>query len=220
MRGRDGIRAQTDGATRPVPLRCEAEPSGVAGSAMRWRGRTRGSGPRGCAAIAQALTKPPGRRTRRGYGGPAPRRAQADGEPPGDVGARKAPGARSDRWNGDTTEGGHIDAREPTRDDLERAHEAQRRAEDEKAEAVRRRTQEQAAQIESDMSDAVERAQAMGDRVEPSLLPPERRPDETPAEDRNSRGDPEGVAYDRAAARRASRGTRADDAGGVTRREP
>jgi hypothetical protein len=90
-----------------------------------------------------------------------------------------------------------MDVREPTEGDMARAHEAQRAAAEDKAEAVRRRTQEQAAQIESDMSDAVERAQAMGDRVEPSLLPPERRPDETPVEERNSMGDPEGVGYDR-----------------------
>ena len=65
---------------------------------------------------------------------------------------------------------------------------------------VARRTeswQEQAEQIENDMSDAVERAEAMGDHVEPSLLPPERRADETPAEDRNSVGDPDTAAYDR-----------------------
>jgi len=91
-----------------------------------------------------------------------------------------------------------MDAKEPTADDLARARaELEGQGED----RVARRTeswQEQAEQIESDMSDAVERAQAMGDRVEPSLLPQERRADETPAEDRDSLGDPEGVGYDRA----------------------
>ena len=90
-----------------------------------------------------------------------------------------------------------MDAREPTADDLAKARADQEKHADDR---VARRTeswQEQAEQIENDMSDAVERAQAMGDHVEPSLLPPERRPDETPAEDRNSAGDPDTVAYDR-----------------------
>ncbi len=90
-----------------------------------------------------------------------------------------------------------MDAREPTADDLARARADQEQHADDR---VARRTeswQEQAEQIENDMSDAVERAEAMGDHVEPSLLPPERRPDETPAEDRNSVGDPDTVAYDR-----------------------
>ena len=90
-----------------------------------------------------------------------------------------------------------MDTREPTADDLARARaEHEQHADD----RVARRTeswQEQADQIENDMSDAVERAQAMGDRVEPSLLPPERRPGETPAEERDSAGDPVDEGYDR-----------------------
>jgi hypothetical protein len=90
-----------------------------------------------------------------------------------------------------------MDAREPTADDLARA-----RAEQEQhaGDSVARRTeswQEQAEQIRSDMWDAVERAQAMGDHVEPSLLPQERRGGETPAEERNSVGGPDDVDDDR-----------------------
>jgi hypothetical protein len=91
-----------------------------------------------------------------------------------------------------------MDAREPTAGDLAKARTEQERGGDD--DKVARRTeswQEQAEQIESDMSDAVERAQAMGDHVEPSLLPQERRPDETPAEDRDSVGDPDSIGYDR-----------------------
>jgi hypothetical protein len=90
-----------------------------------------------------------------------------------------------------------MDAREPTAEDLARARtEHEQQADD----RVAQRTEswhEQAEQIENDMSDAVERAQAMGDHVEPSLLPPERRPDETPAQDRTSTGDPDTDDYDR-----------------------
>jgi gas vesicle protein len=78
-----------------------------------------------------------------------------------------------------------MDPREPTADDLARARADQEQHADDR---VARRTeawQEQAEQIENDMSDAVERAQAMGDRVEPSLLPSDRRGDETAAEDRD-----------------------------------
>jgi len=90
-----------------------------------------------------------------------------------------------------------MDAREPTADDLARARAEQEQHADDR---VARRTEsweEQAEQIEKDMSDAVERAQAMGDHVEPSLLPPERRADETPAENRDSVGDPDSIGYDR-----------------------
>ena len=90
-----------------------------------------------------------------------------------------------------------MDAREPTADDLARARADQDRRGDERD---ARRTQswhEQAEQIQDDMSDAVERAQAMGDHVEPSLLPDQRRADETPARERNSAGDPDGIGYDR-----------------------
>jgi hypothetical protein len=37
----------------------------------------------------------------------------------------------------------------------------------------------------------------MGDHVEPSLVPRERRAGETPADDRNSVGDPDDPGYDR-----------------------
>ena len=90
-----------------------------------------------------------------------------------------------------------MDAREPTAGDLARARTEQERGGDDQ---VARRTeswQEQAEQIENDMSDAVERAEAMGDHVEPSLLPQERRPGETPSEDRDSVGDPDSIGYDR-----------------------
>ena len=90
-----------------------------------------------------------------------------------------------------------MDAREPTAGDLAKARAEQERGGDDK---VARRTeswQEQAEQIENDMSDAVERAEAMGDHVEPSLLPQERRPGETPSEDRDSVGDPDSIGYDR-----------------------
>ena len=90
-----------------------------------------------------------------------------------------------------------MDAREPTAGDLARARTEQEQGGDDQ---VARRTeswQEQAEQIENDMSDAVERAEAMGDHVEPSLLPQERRPGETPSEDRDSVGDPDSIGYDR-----------------------
>ena len=90
-----------------------------------------------------------------------------------------------------------MDAREPTADDLARARAEHEQQADDK---VARRTEswhEQSEQIENDMSDAVERAQAMGDHVEPSLLPREGRADETPAEERTSVGDPDTVDYDR-----------------------
>ena len=90
-----------------------------------------------------------------------------------------------------------MDAREPTADDLARARAEQEQQADDR---VARRTEsweEQAEQIASDMSDAVERAQAMGDHVEPSLVPRERRAGETPADDRNSVGDPDDPGYDR-----------------------
>ena len=66
-----------------------------------------------------------------------------------------------------------MDAREPTGDDLARARSEQEQQADD---TVARRTEswhEQAEQIENDLLDAVERAQAMGDHVEPSLVPPE-----------------------------------------------
>jgi len=90
-----------------------------------------------------------------------------------------------------------MDAREPTADDLVKARAERDRQGDDTVAQRTESWQQQAEQIRDDMSDAVERAQAMGDRVEPSLLPQERQPDETPAEDRDSVGDPDNIGYDR-----------------------
>jgi hypothetical protein len=90
-----------------------------------------------------------------------------------------------------------MDAREPTADDVARARAEQGTRGHDKVAQRTESWQEQAEQIEADMSDAVERAQAMGDHVEPSLLPQERRTGETPAQDRNPMGDPDTVGYDR-----------------------
>jgi len=90
-----------------------------------------------------------------------------------------------------------MDAREPTADDIARARaERDTQGGDEVAQRTRS-WQAQAEQIDADMSDAVERAQAMGDHVEPALLPHERRADETPADDRDSTGDPDSIGHDR-----------------------
>ena len=90
-----------------------------------------------------------------------------------------------------------MDAREPSAEDIARARAEQEQQADDKVAQRTESWQQQAEQIEKDMSDAVERAEAMGDRVEPSLVPPEPLPGETPAEDRDSVGDPESIGYDR-----------------------
>jgi hypothetical protein len=91
----------------------------------------------------------------------------------------------------------NVDAREPTADDLARARAEREQHAHDRVAARTESWREQAERIENDMSDAVERAEAMGDHVEPSLLPPERRTGETPAEDRGAAEDPDTPGYDR-----------------------
>ena len=69
-----------------------------------------------------------------------------------------------------------MDAKEPSAAAMQRARTAQQQAEEARTANAARVWREQGRDIESGMADAVERAAAMGDLVEPSTLPPGRRP--------------------------------------------
>lgn len=63
-----------------------------------------------------------------------------------------------------------MNAKEPSDEAMDRAREEQRVADEARAEKPRRVWEEQAAEIEGIAADALERAAAMGDKVEP--IPP------------------------------------------------
>lgn len=67
---------------------------------------------------------------------------------------------------------------EPTDETMDRARAEQEAADEARASRAEQSWHDQAGSIENGMADAVERATAMGDRVEPSTLPPDRRPDD------------------------------------------
>lgn len=67
---------------------------------------------------------------------------------------------------------------EPTDETMDRARTEQQAADEARTTRARENWRDQADGIERGMADAVERATAMGDRVEPSTLPPDRRPDD------------------------------------------
>ncbi|MFQ6172061.1 hypothetical protein ACK8HX_10670 [Oryzobacter sp. R7] len=69
-----------------------------------------------------------------------------------------------------------MDTREPSDEAMERARAEQRAADEARAEKPRRMWQAQAADIEGMSADAVERAAAMGDKVEPIPAPGDGEP--------------------------------------------
>ena len=69
-----------------------------------------------------------------------------------------------------------MDAREPGQATMRKAREDQQQADAARTTDAQQAWRDQAEEIEEGMADAVERAAAMGDHVEPSTLPPERRP--------------------------------------------
>ena len=70
-----------------------------------------------------------------------------------------------------------MNAREPDEAAMRQARDDQEEADAARAAGAHPAWQEQGSEIEQGMADAVDRAAAMGDRVEPSTLPPERRPE-------------------------------------------
>ena len=64
-----------------------------------------------------------------------------------------------------------MDTKEPSDEAMDRAREEQRAADEARAEKPRRVWEAQAAEIEGIAADAVERAAAMGDKVEPIPAP-------------------------------------------------
>lgn len=71
---------------------------------------------------------------------------------------------------------------EPSKAALRQAHADQQAAQESRAGGAKQAWRDQGREIEDGMADAVERATAMGDLVEPTTLPPQRRAAQ-PAED-------------------------------------
>ena len=70
-----------------------------------------------------------------------------------------------------------MNAPQPDDTAMERAREEQRAADEARSAKAEANWRDQASRIEEGMADAVDRAAEMGDRVEPSTLPPDRRPE-------------------------------------------
>jgi hypothetical protein len=69
-----------------------------------------------------------------------------------------------------------MDGMEPSAAAMQKARADQQESDRARTENVERTWRRQGRDIEEGMADAVARAAAMGDHVEPSTLPPERRP--------------------------------------------
>ena len=79
-----------------------------------------------------------------------------------------------------STGGTDMDGKEPTAAAMDKARADQQEAERARTENAERAWRQQGRDIEEGMADAVARAAAMGDHVEPSTLPPGRRPKRGP----------------------------------------